>query len=275
MAWPWLSQPLIPVLSGRPMILQAPLASVWADLFWLVVIFLVMLLLNRWIVMHVNGVGLIISMNQTMAVWLYFFLFLPGILIHEVSHYIVAVLLRARPSKFSLWPKAKRGRVVLGSVEIRKADPLAHSLIGVAPLVVGSLAVWFIAQFLQFDRLGLALAQGDLDILFRALAQSLATPDFWLWLYLLFAISNAMLPSPADRIYWTPVLFFLGAVIVLLAGFDLFPTIPIFIQETFFDVVSILVSALTTVVVVDLLFIIFIFLLEFLLTVTTGRKIQY
>jgi hypothetical protein len=41
------------------------------------------------------------------------------------------------------------------------------------------------------------------------------TPDFWLWVYLVFAVSNAMLPSAADRQAWGTALIFLG----LLAGF--------------------------------------------------------
>ncbi len=84
-----------------------------------------------------------------------------------------------------------------------------------------------------------------------------------------------MLPSPADRIYWRPVLLFFGGLTILLLGFDLFPTIPDFIQTTFFNVISILVFALTTAVAVDLFFALCIFLLESILNLTTGRKIQY
>ena len=73
--------------------------------------------------------------------------------------------------------------MVLGSVEVRGADPIVHSLIGVAPLVVGSIIVWYIAQFLQFDLLAQALTDGNLDRFFQAFADSLNTPDFWLWLY--------------------------------------------------------------------------------------------
>lgn len=255
--------------------LQSLAPAIWTNLFWLVVIFLVMLLLNRWITIHVNGLGLLISMNQSMATWFYFFLFLPGILIHELSHYLVALLLRADPGKFSLWPKSKRGRVVLGSVEIRKSHPIVHSVIGVAPLVVGSLVVWFIAQFLQFDRLGDAVSEGDFDRALQAIGSSLSTPDFWIWLYFLFVVANAMLPSPADRVYWRPVLVFFGILLLLLVGFDLFPNISPFFQDLFFGIILLLVSALTTVLVVDLLFIAIIFLLEFLVGIITGRKVQY
>ncbi|MEM7035156.1 MAG: hypothetical protein AAF629_36795, partial [Chloroflexota bacterium] len=156
-----------------------------------------------------------------------------------------------------------------------KNDPFVHSLIGVAPLVIGSIIVWYIAQFLQFDLLAETLAEGNLDRFFLALGASLNTPDFWIWLYLLFAISNAMLPSSADRVYWTPVLIFFGVVLVLLIGFGFFPAIPTVIQETFVDLISVFVFALTTVVIVDLFFIVCIFLFELILSLTTGRRVQY
>lgn len=254
---------------------QTTLVSGWANVFWLIVVFLIMLLLNRWISIHVKGVGLLISMNDATATWLYFFLFLPGILIHELSHYIVAILLGAKPTNFSLWPQSKQGRVVLGSVEVRRIGPVGHSLVGVAPLVFGSLAVWFIARFLQFDLLGETLTGGNIRRFFWAFSQSFATPDFWLWLYLLFAISNAMLPSPADRIYWAPVLIFFGGIVVLLVVFDWVPVVPEVVQELFFGATAVMIFALTTVVGVDIFFILFILFLESLLSLTTGRKISY
>ena len=255
--------------------LQVGSGSIWANLFWLVVVFLLMLVLNRWITLHVNGLGLLLSGSQGVATWLYFFLFLPGILIHELSHYLVAVLLRARPGKFTLWPQNRRGRVILGSVEVRTDNPLVHSLIGVAPLVFGSIAVWLIAQFLRFDQLAEATTSGSLDQLFRVLGDILTTPDFWLWLYLLFAIANAMLPSPADRVYWRPVLLFFGGIAVLLVGFGLMPDIPLVFQDIFFNIIALLVFAFTTVVAVDLLFMAIIFGAELILSLVTRRRIQY
>lgn len=255
--------------------LQVGPGSIWANLFWLVVVFLLMLVLNRWITLHVNGLGLLLSGSQGVATWLYFFLFLPGILIHELSHYLIAILLRARPGKFTLWPQSRRGRVVLGSVEVRTDNPLVHSLIGVAPLVFGSLAVWLIAQFLRFDQLAEAASSGSLEQLFRVLGDILITPDFWLWLYLLFAIANAMMPSPADRLYWRPVLLFFGGIGLLLVGFGLTPDIPPIFEDIFANIIAVLVFALTTVVVVDLLFMAIILAAELILSLVTRRRIQY
>jgi hypothetical protein len=256
-------------------VFQNFIAAAWGNLFWLIIIFLVMLVLNRWITIHIQYVGMLLSGSEVAATWLYFFLFIPGILIHEISHFLVAWVLRARPSKLVLWPTVKRGRVVLGSVQVHNTDPLSHSIIGAAPLLFGSLAVWFLARFLQFDQLGEAITAGNMPELINAAGRSLATPDFWLWIYLLFAISNAMLPSPVDRIYWAPILLFLGSGFVLLLGLDLLPAIPPNIQNGFANIISVLVFALTTVVAVNLFFFFFIFVLESLLTIATGRKVRY
>ncbi|MFQ5576842.1 MAG: hypothetical protein ACE5G8_07635, partial [Anaerolineae bacterium] len=243
---------------------------------WLIASLLILLALNRWIAAHVQGVGLLISNSRVTAVWFYFFLFLPGILIHELSHYLTARLLGVKVSRFSLWPGVKRGgELVLGSVQVRGAGPVRHSLVGVAPLLFGSLAVLLIGRLLRFDALGQAAAGGSLQRLLDAALESLTTPDFWLWLYLLFAIANAMLPSESDRLYWTPVLIFVAAIAGVGVGLDMIPAIPPNVQTYAVNFVTFLASAFSIAVAVDLLFVIVITLLEAALAVTTGRKVQY
>jgi hypothetical protein len=51
-------------------------------------------------------------------------------------------------------------------------------------------------------------------------------PDFWLWAYLIFAISNAMTPSPSDRQPWRLAGIYIGLALVaayLLGGLSLVP----------------------------------------------------
>jgi hypothetical protein len=54
------------------------------------------------------------------------------------------------------------------------------------------------------------------------LVASYSRPDFWLWFYLLFAVSSTMLPSASDRRAWLPLLLFflllLGLAMVVGAG---------------------------------------------------------
>ncbi len=247
----------------------------WNSVFWLIVILLVLLMLNRWITAHVQGVGLLLTNNQSVAIWLYFFLFLPGIFLHELSHYVMALLLRVNVGNFSLWPQKKGRELVLGSVQVRGVGPLRHSLVGIAPLLFGSLAVLIIGRFLHFDALGGEMLRGDLTAVLDILSGSIATPDFWLWLYLLFAIANAMMPSASDRVYWLPVVLFFAAIIAIGVAMGLITTVPATVQTIGANFLAFMASALGIAVVVDVFFVAFIFVLEAALNATTNRRVQY
>jgi hypothetical protein len=113
--------------------------------------------------------------------------------------------------------RRKRGSSVsLGSVRVGKVDPLRASLIGLAPLLGATAIILIIGNLvLGVDDLALAVAAGGFDEIRAALAQLVRVPDFWLWLYLIFAISNAMLPSESDMSTVRPVLIFLGLATVV------------------------------------------------------------
>ncbi len=107
---------------------------------------------------------------------------------------------------------------------MQSGGALADSLVGIAPLVVGSLAVALISHLI-FDaaRLGTALAQGDWPATAQAFTASLDQPDGLLWVYLLFAVANAMIPSNSDREPLKPVLLYAA----LAAGMYIFLQLPL------------------------------------------------
>ncbi len=247
----------------------------WNSVFWLIVILLALVLLNRWITAHVQGVGLLLTNNPSVAIWLYFFLFLPGIFLHELSHYVMALVLRVNVGNFSMGPRKKGKDLVLGSVQVSGVGPLRHSLVGIAPLLFGSLAVLIIGRFLHFDALGGEMVRGNLTAVLDILSASIAAPDFWLWLYLLFAIANAMMPSASDRVYWLPVILFFGAVIAVGVAMGFITTVPVSVQTVGANFLAFMASALGIAVVVDVFFVAFIFALEMALNVTTNRRVQY
>lgn len=65
-------------------------------------------------------------------------IFLPGTLIHEVSHAAMAIVLGVPVGKMELIPKLADSNLKLGSVEIGKTDPIRRMLIGMAPFIFGS-----------------------------------------------------------------------------------------------------------------------------------------
>jgi len=193
----------------------------WLSILWLLIVFGVMWWLRRWIEAHMQGVAYLVSGHPTVAIWIFFLIFLPGTLLHELSHWVMARLLLVRTGRITLWPQSRPGRSMwLGSVQVGRSDPVRSSLIGLAPLLTGSLVVTMIGAQLQLDTLGSLVTSGQWAQVTKALAHSAALPDFWLWVYLLFAVANRMLPSPVDRQPWKPVLIFLAilSIAILAAG---------------------------------------------------------
>ena len=156
---------------------------------------------------ELQAVFLLITRRVDVSLILVSILFLPGVLLHEASHYLVARLLGVPTGKISIIPRVQDdGRLQLGYVETTHTDILRDTLIGVAPLVAG---VLFIA-YVGVSQLGLPvlwenLMGGGPLSLYQALPYLYNSADFWMWFYLVFAVSSTMMPSRSDRRAWMPV----------------------------------------------------------------------
>jgi hypothetical protein len=248
----------------------------WITLVWLIIVFFLMLVLRRWIEAHVQGVAYLITRDQTVALWVFFLIFLPGTLVHELSHWLAAKLLGVRTGRIVIWPQAKRdGSLWLGAIQIARVDPVRSSLIGLAPLISGSVLVAFIGARLQLNSLGDALASGNWELVWEALIQSVSLSDFWLWLYLLFAIANRMLPSPADREPWKPIIIFLTllSIFVISAGWT--PRITPEAGNTILDVAGFLLYAFTLTVAIDVAVALFLGLIERIAVIIRQERVSY
>lgn len=166
-----------------------------------------LVLFQRWLHRHLQGLLLLLTRKETIALGVYAVLFLPGVVLHEGSHYLAAKLLRVPTHGFSLIPRRAGKLVRFGYVETAAADPIRASLIGLAPLVAGVAAMLVLAlNRLGLDSLAAAAVHGDLELIRQSIDGLLATPDLLLWLYLVFTISNTMLPSKSDRAAWLPAI---------------------------------------------------------------------
>ena len=185
-------------------------------LFWFTVTLVLLMLLQRLLHREIQAVFLILSRSPEFTIALFSLLFLPGVLLHELSHYLVAVVLGVPTPRFSLIPQVlPNGKLQLGYVETARTDIVRDSLIGAAPLIAGGLVVAFVA----LTRLSLlplwdALRTGQLGAFWSAAALLPQESDFPLWFYLLFTVSSTMLPSQSDRHAWLP----LGLVVAVLLG---------------------------------------------------------
>jgi hypothetical protein len=196
----------------------------WTPLIALVATLLALFWLKRRITHSLQELSMRLVDDPDVALIIYFVVVLPGVIIHEMSHWLVAKLLGVRASLPALGPvrKGRSRRVSLGSVRVSKVDPVRASLIGVAPLLGGSAVILLIGNLvLGVADLADAMAGQGVGGVLDALSQMAQVGDFWLWLYLIFAVSNAMLPSESDMAAVRPVLIFLGivaAVVLVVTG---------------------------------------------------------
>jgi len=159
---------------------------------------------SRWITRQVQLLGLHLTGDERAAQMTYYLLMLPGILLHELSHVLMAKLIGLKVGAFSLGPRAQnQTSIELGSVTVSRADVFRESLVGLAPFLSGT-AVLVLVGTRVFDvqALGQAGSSEGVGGLMRALSELWQVPDFWIWAYIIFVVSNAMMPSPSDRQPW-------------------------------------------------------------------------
>jgi hypothetical protein len=243
---------------------------------WFLITLVGLVVVQRWIHQHLHGVALLLTGHPDMAIIVYALPLLPGVALHELSHALMATILRVRSAGLTIIPRRQSdGHVRLGSVRVEQVDMLRLSLIGLAPLLFGSLAVLLIIQYaFGVSILGDAIRTHDPSAMFSALSGVLRVPDAWLWLYLLFAISNAMMPSESDRSAWPPVILFLAFVIfvALIVGLGSFLSR---LGPALDDGLAWLAAAFTITLIVDLPFVFLIWLFERTIGSLKGQRVYY
>lgn len=142
--------------------------------------------------------------HSTMIVWS--IIFLPGTLIHEISHFLVAALTGARTGKIEIFPEyledsdEESTHVALGSVQTQKLNPIRGFLMGIAPFIFGMALLVWLAFLLQT-----AYSEGNT----------------WLVIlegYLFFTIANSFFPSWTDIKQTLPFVI-ISLVVALLAWY--------------------------------------------------------
>jgi hypothetical protein len=119
-------------------------------------------------------------------------LFLPGTIVHELSHFFAATILLIRVRELKIFPEFKEEEIKLGHVLYEKQDFIRGILIGIAPFFAGSFFFLSLAYFKIFPSQNLFLNL--------------------LLIYLIFAVSSTMFSSKKDLV---DMVFFLPFLIVL------------------------------------------------------------
>ena len=141
--------------------------------------FLALFLLSKMVSQALSSVFLKLTKSSSVSTYLLFFLFLPGILLHELSHIIVSILLFVPVGNVEFVPRIREGGVQMGSVMIGKTDPIRRLIIGLAPVLGGFLILFFL--FLFFTQI--------------------PASDIWKYvisIFVIFEVTNTMFSSSKD-----------------------------------------------------------------------------
>lgn len=165
-----------------------------------------LLLLSRRLTQSLSRAFYLITHSHKRTVSLLALFYLPGTIIHELAHVIVAGMMLVRSGEIEFIPEIREDGVKLGSAQIEQTDPLRRALIGFAPVLVGiSLIVGSVYYFLN-------------------VLPNFAQLSFWMFLilfYILFEVGNTMFSSPKDLEGTAEILAIFAAILVglYLAGF--------------------------------------------------------
>jgi hypothetical protein len=176
-----------------------------------------LIVLQRLLHREIQAVFLILTREPRVTMGIFSILFLPGVFLHELSHFVLAKILGVRTGKFSIFPKSlPDGRLQLGYVETVRSDLVRDSLIGAAPLIVGTLFVAYVAIYhLQMRVLWDAFRNGQFDLFWLGMRTLPRVQDFYLWFYLAFAVSSTMMPSESDRHAWLELVISVGVLVAI------------------------------------------------------------
>jgi hypothetical protein len=155
---------------------------------FLFIIFLIYIFyISRRITQLIYSSVILLTGNNKMAIAVLALILLPGTIIHELSHFVFATVLRVPTGKITVIPKiGEGGEIKTGQMEMAKTDPFRYSIIGMAPLISGLIIIYFTGKlFLQ-------------DNNFIKLISNFQLPTSYITLYLFFIISNTMFTSRKD-----------------------------------------------------------------------------
>ena len=235
-----------------------------------------LLALERYAHRMLQEVALLVTGHTDIAIFLYSIPLLPGVALHELSHAVMARLLRVPVRSVTLIPQRQKGGTVrLGAVEVLKSDNIRASLIGGAPLLVGLIVLGLIG-WLAFNGAGMngALARGDVSALVSLLFATTRASDALVWFYVIFAVANSMMPSASDTRAWPPVLGLLAliaGVALFLGGADLVQTLKAPVTIT----LRWLATSLAITAFVDVIVVVALWLVARVIERISNRRISY
>lgn len=228
---------------------------------------------------HIFKVGWLITKSFQTTTILYYTFFLPGVFLHELSYWLAAGILNVHAKGSIQWPEPQEiAELDLSFVEIsRNITPVKLALITLAPIAAGLFSVWFIANnILNFSAFFNTLSTGELTDVATAFRGLASAPDFWLWIYLLFTISNTMIPKLSNLRGLRVILIAMGVAVVFLfiigAGNQvIFGTL----AEPVSQALGVLTGTFAIIILINLFFVVVLGTIEAIIERITGDSATF
>lgn len=105
--------------------------------------------MSRKITSRIYALSILIFRSEKFAIHLLAFILFPGTVVHELSHFIIATLTAVPTGELSVLPKIdnESGEIKAGKLMLGKVDPFRHTLIGLAPIIIGLILIYLLGTF--------------------------------------------------------------------------------------------------------------------------------
>lgn len=241
---------------------------------------LTVFIFSYWLLLHTShlinsrltAISLLITRSSKLAIIILSFLLLPGTILHELSHALMATILRVHVGGVHIFPRSNDNHSVqLGFVEVAKTDFIRRNLIGFAPTFSGSLAVLSLIYTL-FPQW---LDTHSISDFIHSLIPILHTPTLstWIILYLIFSISSSMHTSDSDREALPLLLIFITICVVFIYFFIGFafisPSFLTFLNQT----LKVLTLSFLFATILNFSIVVILLVIELLISTLTGRRV--
>ncbi|MCI0708612.1 MAG: hypothetical protein L0154_00465, partial [Chloroflexi bacterium] len=255
------------------------LASIFGPWILLLLLALPLIYVEKLLHQHMYGVGYLLTKDQESATRFYYLLFFPGIFLHEFIQYLTAGLLNIKVKNIKMRPQKQNNgtlRFDFVTIDRRHTETWQAAVMGGVPFIIACVLVWTISNtILELTEVPAAFSTGDIRNIGEAFGSLRDTPDFWLWMYLLFAISNGMLPTKEDREGWYLILVGLGGLSVLFFVIGLQSVIIETLTGPVTESLNLVNTALFIILSIDIGVILMLGLVEDTIERITGEKMDY
>lgn len=217
------------------------------SIIYLIFSLIVLFFSKRWLTERLSFIIHRLGGSRHTLIVFWSLIFLPGTIIHELSHFFFAILTGARTGKIEIFPEyleedwedENNGKVALGYVQTQKLNPVQGFFVGIAPFLSGIVLMTWLGSEIY---------------------KNFTTQNYlYLFLegYLFFTIGNSFFPSWSDikQTLTLIVVLSIFTIILWVVGFQIVPHFNQSYQNIIFSIsLAILISAFLNLLVTLLLF---------------------